>query len=175
MPHKADVSSRTAKGMGTVRQRTRKNKDGTTTKYWEGRVTVGYDAYGEQIQRSVSGKTQSEVVKKMNMLGSQVIEGTYLPPDKTTMSEWLDQWSALYLTNVKPSTVHIYMRNVELYIRPKLGSVQIQKLTKPMIQRFVNEIAASGISPKSVKDIHGLLHRLLEDAVEAEINKEKTE
>ena len=60
MPRSA--AKRGANGTGSIRERTRKGTNGKQIKYWEGRVTVGYDpGTGKQRQRTVTGKTQKEV------------------------------------------------------------------------------------------------------------------
>ena len=49
-----------ANGEGTIRQR----KSGL----WEGLYTVGKDENGKLIRRSIYGKTQAEVRKKLNAI-----------------------------------------------------------------------------------------------------------
>ena len=52
------MAKRAAQGAGSIRQRA----DGT----WEARYTVGRDpGTGKQVQRSIYGKTQAEVRKKL--------------------------------------------------------------------------------------------------------------
>lgn len=61
--------SKTGNGGGTIRKRT----DGR----WEARYTHGFDAEsGKQIQKSVYGKTQSEVRKKLQAICTLLIQAT---------------------------------------------------------------------------------------------------
>lgn len=167
MPRKANV--RAARGMGTIRKRVRTNKNGSAYEWWEGRVTTCYDEDGKQIQRTVTGKSQAEVAKAIREIEASLDSNTYVAPDKITVNEWLTEWKETYLVNVKPSTKAVYMYDVEKYIVPRLGHQRLQGLTKPIVQRFVNDLKAAGLSAKSVKDIHGVLHRALEDAIDAGI------
>ena len=59
------MSRKAAAGTGNIRKKTI-IKNGKEYTYWEARYTAGYDpGSGKQIQRSVSGKTQKEVAKKL--------------------------------------------------------------------------------------------------------------
>lgn len=61
------AAKRGANGTGSIRERTRRSKNGKQIKYWEGRVTVGFDPWtGKQIQRSVTGNTQKEVTQELS-------------------------------------------------------------------------------------------------------------
>ena len=78
-------NTRNAKGAGMIRQRT----DGS----WEARYTAGRDpGTGKQIQKSIYGKTQREVRKKLTEKLAQLDQGVYFEPTKTTLGAWLDIW-----------------------------------------------------------------------------------
>lgn len=77
-----------ASGSGTIRKKEIVCGDKKYV-YWEARYTEGT---GRQIQRSISGKTQKEVAKKLKELTSAIDNGTYTAPNKITLSEWLDIW-----------------------------------------------------------------------------------
>lgn len=161
MPRKSNT--RAAQGAGTIRQR----KDGR----WEARYTVGRDpGTGKQVQRSVYGATQQEVRKKLAQLTAALDAGTYKEPCKMTVGQWLDIWSADYLGGVKPFTVVSYTGHIKNHLKPALGSVKLEALNAHTIQEFYNSLGAEregkpGLSPKTVKNIHGVLHKALQQAV----------
>ena len=161
MPRKSNT--RAAQGSGTIRQR----KDGR----WEARYTVGRDpGTGKQVQRSVYGATQQEVRKKLAQLTAALDAGTYKEPCKMTVGQWLDIWSADYLGGVKPFTVVSYTGHIKNHLKPALGSVKLEALNAHTIQEFYNSLGAEregkpGLSPKTVKNIHGVLHKALQQAV----------
>ncbi len=67
MPRKSNT--RAAQGAGSIRQRT----DGT----WEARITVGTNpGTGKPDRKSVYGKTQAEVRRKMTAIQRAVDSGT---------------------------------------------------------------------------------------------------
>ena len=144
-------------GEGTIRKR----KNGT----WEGKYVAGRDADGKLIRRSVYGRTQAEVSKKLNALTNDLNNGVYIAPDQITVAEWFDLWIKEYLGNVKASTKAQYDYQKRINIVPALGNTPLQKLTAPMIQRFYNKKLADGLSPKSIKNLHGILHKSLNQAV----------
>ena len=161
MPRKSNT--RAAQGAGTIRQR----KDGR----WEARYTVGRDpGPGKQVQRSVYGATQQEVRKKLAQLTAALDAGTYKEPCKMTVGQWLDIWAADYLGGVKPFTVVSYTGHIKNHIKPALGSVKLEALNAHTIQAFYNSLGAEregkpGLSPKTVKNVHGVLHKALQQAV----------
>lgn len=80
-----------------------------------------------------------------------------------TLSDWLTEWIRDYIGNVKDSTVKSYQDHVNLNIIPYVGTIELAKITSPMIQRMYNALLNDkGLSPKTVKNVHGVLHRALE-------------
>lgn len=163
-------TTRNAAGAGTIRKKTvvRKGKEYV---YWEGRYTSGYDpGTGKQIQRSITGKTQKEVALKLRQVTSEIDTGIYKEPSKLTVGEWLDIWIQDYLNDVKESSAHLYKENIRLYIKPALASVKLDALTTPNIQHFYNQLSKPrgekpALSAKTIRNIHGILHKALQQAV----------
>ena len=153
-------NTKNAKGSGTIRKRS----DGR----WEARYTTGIDPkMGKQTQKSVYGKTQKEVRQKLTEVTAEIDSGTYLEQTKDTVGEWLDTWLKTYaLYSVKSYTYDAYERSCNIHIKPALGRIRLSALTAPQIQQFYNSlITEKELSPKTVKNIHGVLHRALGQAV----------
>lgn len=168
MPHSNQKSKKSAAGIGTIRKKTvsRKGKEYT---FWEARYTEGYDpGTGKQIQRSITGKTQKEVAQKLKAATAAIDAGTYTAPCKMTVGEWLDIWAAEYLGAVKPLTERTYTEQIKTHIKPALGAVKLEALNTHMIQHFYNSLtngSAANLSPKTVKNVHGVFHKALQQAV----------
>jgi len=129
MPRKSNT--RNAQGAGSIRQR----KDGT----WEARFTIGRNpGTGKQIQKSVYGKTEKEVVQKKRKALAALDNGTYTEPTRMTLGQWLDVWTAEYLGAVKPGTVRTYKAQIANHIKPALGALKLQALNAHSIQAFYN-------------------------------------
>lgn len=167
---KNSKSSRNAPGAGTIRKKVVR-RGGKEYSYWEARYTAGYDpGTGKQLQRSITAKTQREVAQKLRQVTLELDQGTYHAPCKLTVAQWLDMWAADYLGDVKRSTAHLYRENIRLYLKPALGAVKLEALTTPAIQKIYNRLVSTerdgqGLSPKTVKNIHGVLHQALQQAV----------
>ena len=187
MPRKA---TRSAQGGGTIRKKTvtRRGRPYTSR---EGRATVGYDpGTGKQIQRSFTGKTQKEVIAKLQEANLQISAGDYFEPSKMTLAQWLDVWVADYMGDKKYLTVKHYRAQVKEHIKPALGAVKLSQLSPHMIQAFYNDLLKRGrtvpkrdasgkiikkdgktvteqapMSAKSVRNIHGILTKALSVAV----------
>ena len=160
-----------ANGAGSIRKITT-TRNGKEYTYWQGRYTEGYDACtGKQIQRSITGKTQKEVAQKLRQITAEIDAKTYVAPCKLSISEWMSIWAQDYLVGIKASTAYLYKRTIELYIDPHLGHIRLDALNAHTVQHFYNELAkpskpdAAPLSAKSIKNIHGVLHKALQQAV----------
>lgn len=169
---KRNQNSRNAAGSGTIRKKT-VIRNGKEYVFWEARYTEGYDpGTGKQIQRSISGKTQREVVQKLKAATAAIDAGTYTAPSKMTVGDWLDIWTTDYLGGVKPFTVASYKGHVKNHIKPAMGAIKLEALSPHTIQEFYNKLGQMngdkpGLSPKTIKDIHGIFHKALQQAVAA--------
>ena len=147
-----------ARGSGTRRQR----KNGI----WEGRYTLGRaPGTGKQVQKSVYGKTQKEVAQKLRQATHEIDQGVYTDPAKITLGAWLDIWHREYLGGVKASTASQYEYLIRVHIKPSLGAVQLAALAPAMVQHLYNEALREGLSAKSVRNLHGVLHKAMTQAV----------
>lgn len=163
---------RNAAGTGTIRKKTT-IRNGKVYTYWEARYTAGCDpGTGKQIQRSISGKTQKEVAQKLKAITASIDAGTYTAPSKMTVGDWLDIWQKEYLGGVKPFTAQGYEKNVRVHIKPALAAIRLEALNAHTIQKFINDLGKPhgdkpGLTPKTVRNVHGVLHKALQQSVKA--------
>lgn len=151
MPRKSNT--RAAAGAGTIRQR----PDGI----WEGRLTVGADpGTGKPVRKSIYGKTQAEVRRKVTDTQRAIDNGTYRPTDKTTVSSWLDTWLETFcVAKLKPLTYSSYEAAIKNHIKPQIGALRLQAVRGIHIQKLYNAMAADGLSPKTVKNVSAIMHK----------------
>ena len=155
------AKKKAADGSGSIRQR----PDGR----WEARFTYT-DELGQKRRRSIYGDTQKEVRQQLTAALKAADEGTYQVRPKYTLKMWMEEWRSVYGTAWKPRTADDYKRKSERYIIPALGDLQLTALTPATIQRFINQLSKGKrrqkpLSAKSVKNIHGILHSCLKQAV----------
>ena len=160
------MAKRTAQGNGSIRHR----PDGL----WEARYTYK-DELGQPQRGSVYAKTQKECRQKFTNILREIDEGCFQKPVKQyTVAEWMREWLKTYCVSLKPRTIDDYTKRTEKYIIPNLGKVKLSALTPVQIQRFCNRLSEGyreqeGLSPKTVQNIHGVLHSALKQAVMAGI------
>ena len=153
-------------GEGTIRLR----KDGC----WEGRVVVAYDDKGLPKTKNVLAKTKGECVEKLNALKNSatptaaVKVGADMP-----FGEWVEfRYENYSKPMLRPSSQRSYEDFIRFYIRPKLGSVPLNKLTTNDLQQFFNwmrkdgrtlhrESRGGGLSDNMVRNCHSLCRRCL--------------
>ena len=154
MPRKN--STRAAQGAGTIRKKT-DTRSGKEYTYWEARISTGHDpGTGKQIQRSITGKTQKEVREKLQAAAVAMNEGDYFEPSKMTLARWVEIWLEEYTGDKKYLTTKHYKAQCKAHIVPNLGAVKLSALSAPQIQGFYNELQRAGLSPKSVRNVHGI-------------------
>ena len=90
------VAKKRANGEGTIRQR----KDGR----WEGLYSLNYK------RKSVYGKTQDEVRKKLNKILNDIDNHSYIANPNISFGAWLDEWLDVY---VKPNVKLSYNESVK--------------------------------------------------------------
>lgn len=145
--------TRNTRGAGSIRQR----ENGT----WEGRCTINGKRY------SFYGERQSDVLKEMRAAQKQGDDGVYFEPKRVTLSAWLDTWLSEYVApSCKPLTLSAYKSRVETHIKPALGRIKLTSLNATQIQAFYNDLLRkSELSPKTIKNVHGILHKALDQAL----------
>lgn len=146
------MAKKRANGEGSIRKRDDAG--------WEARY---YDEKGKR--HSVYGKTQTEVRKKLAEAFAQRGAEADDEADDLTLGQWLAIWQRDFLGNVKHGTAINYEMTIRVHILPALGEIPLAGLKTPPIQRLYNRKLAEGLSPKSIKNIHGCLHKALDIAV----------
>lgn len=146
------VAKKRANGEGSIRQR----KDGR----WEGLYSIN------NKRKSVYGKTQEEVRKKLNKVLNDIDSGIYIEDCRITMGEWLYTWLYDYKKNtVKQKTFEGYEALVNKHLIPAFSKIQLKKLSVDNVQRFINQKISEGLSSRTIRYINTLLHSALKQAI----------
>jgi integrase len=159
------MATRRGHGEGMIRQR----KDGL----WEARIDLGWK--GEKRDRkSFYGKTRREVAEKLKTALADQQKGI-LPAKsaRQTLGQYLTDWLQNSVKpNVRSKTHASYKQLCDLYIRPKLGKVQLSQLSPQDIREFLNELSqrqgqrtGKPLSARTVQYCYAILRRSLNEAV----------
>lgn len=125
---------------------------------------------GRKQTRRRGFATKREAQAALDLLVGQVVTGLYVDPTRLTLGEYLtEHWLPAMAATVRPTTADTYGRLVRLHLVPGLGAVRLQKLDRAHVGRWLAGLTVAGLSPKSVRNVHGVLVKALADAVELEL------
>lgn len=161
---------------GHIRKRTYTTKTGKHTVNWYVIVDLGRDHNGKRRQKWHGGfKTRKEAEVARTKIVGDLHDGTYTEPSKLMLREWVeDKWLPVVETQVKPSTFESYERNMRHHVLPKLGGRKLRDIGPAQLNDLYANLLASGrrngdggLSAKTVRYIHTIIHKALSDALDA--------
>ncbi len=130
-------------------------------------LNLGIDETGKRKQQWVSvkgGKRDAE--KRLSELLHQLDTGTFVKPGKTTLGEFLEKWLADYAKpNLSPRSFERYQDIARAYLAPSLGGLPLTQLRPDHLQKLYAAKMDSGLSARSVRYIHAVIHKALKTAV----------
>lgn len=152
------MGKRRGKGEGSIFQRA----NGT----WVARLDRGYDENGKRLRKDVYGKTKREVQEKLTRMQSDSLNGTLLETQRITVAEFMKRWlEDAARPSVRETTYVWYEGLIRLHIAPRIGGVQLAKLTPMHIQGLYSQLERAGASPRLRQKVHAVLHRALNQAM----------
>ena len=119
------------------------------------------------------GATRKEAEKLLAEMVKRNHDGDYRAPERITLGAYLEErWLPTKRAQLRHSTWDSYRRNVEIHVKPRIGSIPLQRLTPEDLDGFYAELmvdgrrngAGGGLSPRTVRIIHGMLRKALADA-----------
>ena len=143
----------------------RANGEGTLRKRSDGRWEARYVSPEDNKQHSIYGKTQKAVREKLQKTLQELSEYADLQGQDMPVSAWLDIWLKNYTSNIKPATLYSYTSAVRSRIKPYIGDKSLRQLTTNDIQNIYITMKNEGLTPKTIKDVHGVIHKALSQAV----------
>ncbi|MDJ0340822.1 tyrosine-type recombinase/integrase [Streptomyces sp. H10-C2] len=100
-------------------------------------VDVGIDpATGKGKQLTRTFDTLKEAKAEYAHITNRRHEGTFAPPNKITVNEWLDQWLAKKAEDLEETTIYNYVVTVGR-VRGKLGHIRLQELTEDHVETWM--------------------------------------
>jgi len=143
----------------------RANSEGSVYQRQDGRWVASITLENGK-RKSIYCKTQKEAVKAVRTANQEKDQGTLINIADQTLGDFLTAWLQDTMQhNVRPRTYIRYRELVELHIVPMLGKVKLQKLSPQQLQKLYNKKREEGYAPQTVKHIHRVLHRALNDAL----------
>src|SRR5262249_10570259 len=107
---------------------------------WFLRIYLGKNPEtGKPIQKGISVQgTKKDAERELRKYLHDLDNGSYVNPEKVTVAEFLERWLKDYLepSGRKDWTRKSYTSIIRKHLIPKLGHVQLQRLTPDMVQRY---------------------------------------
>jgi integrase len=132
----------------------------TSHKYYLGTLSLGLDAAGKRIRRTVTGRTKTEVRAKLAKLKDEINAGIRTPATYTVeqcVRDWIDSLT------FDPDTVASYRGQAEKWIYPKLGARKLKDLTATEVERFFDDLGKV-LGKRSLMMISSTLRRSIRRA-----------
>jgi integrase len=121
-------------------------------------------ATGKRRRKRITARTKREVETQMVEVLAAAQTG-FTDAGKVTVREFFERWLDASAPTLRPATVRRYRDLARLHIMSNVGNLKLAKLSPAEVQRLYADRLAAGLSPTSVRHVHGLLHRALGDAV----------
>jgi integrase len=146
----------------------RGNGEGSITRRknggWMAQYTV-YTANGRK-RKSLYGKARQEVAAKLARALSDRENGLILEAGSQTLGEYLNRWlNGSVKGSVKDKTFNDYEWLVRKHIAPTLGRIKLKTLSPIHLQGLYQGKLEAGLSPSTVRHLHVVLHRALNQAL----------
>jgi integrase len=141
---------------------------------WTWHVDVGVDPVtGKRRQQTKGGfKTKRECQAALHEALAALRAGTFVEPSKRTLESFLvDEWLPA-LRHLRPSTLSNYRTHIRTSVLPTLGPIPLQQLSPAHLNALYQALLSRGrlrdghgMAPKTVQNVHAILHRALKDAM----------
>ncbi len=140
---------------------------------WAVVVDVGVGGNGKRKQRWHGGFcTRKDAEKALTEILGRLQSGGLRRTTQGALAAFLRAWLETRKAQLRPSIWHGYRKNIEAHVSPGLGSILVQQLTPQRLNAFYANLlsggrrnGAGGLSARTVRHIHVVLHRALRDAV----------
>lgn len=140
---------------------------------WRVVVEAGQDSATGQRRRIVrSGFSYQQARRELRRILTDLEEQTYVQPIKASVAGYLRDWLQSHTMVAAENTLEIYGHQIRAYVVPYIGGMLLQDLTPTDLDQLYATLLQSGrrdgngLALKTVRNVHVMLHRALEDAVE---------
>lgn len=142
-------------------------------KKWQIILELGRDKNGKKIRKKKTvNVTEPEAREMMVKWEAELLDKPNLK-DNITLENHLNEWIDNYSKNLKPLTVESYKQQLENHLIPDLGNIKLSELDAKIIDDYYDHKlkegrtdGTGGLSARSVRYLHSILHKALSTAVE---------
>ena len=117
-------------------------------------------------RKYVYGRKYKDVEKKLAEAMGDAAKGIYFDDENQTVSQYMERWLGdSAKDDLGHRAYHNYRLQIRRHISPAFGRLKLSKLTAAHVQSLYAAKRRDGLKPSSVRYIHAVLHRALEQAV----------
>jgi len=131
-------------------------------------VSVGRDPVTgkyKYVWEGVKG-TRRDAERRLSELLHRLDTGAFVSPSKTTVADYLRRWLEEYVKpNLSPRGFERYESIARVHLIPGLGTIALTQLRPEHLQRHYASKLNKGLSARSVRYQHVVLHKALETAM----------
>jgi integrase len=122
---------------------------------------------GKRRQQWVTVRgTRKDAERRLAELLHRLDTGTFVKPSKTTLADYLQRWLEEYVRpNLSPRGSERYESIARVHLVPSLGAIPLTQLRPEHLQRQYASKLSDGLSPRSVRYQHVVLHKALQTAM----------
>ena len=139
----------------------RDHGDGGIDERGQDRWRLRYRVNGKRFTKTFRG-TIGEARRELRRLLKSGDDGQHVAPDKITLAEWARRWTAG--RQVHEQTRERYDGLLRIHVLPTLGSRRLQSLMAADLDGLYRQLATRGLSPGTVRLVHGVLSGCLKTA-----------
>jgi integrase len=117
-------------------------------------------------RKYIYGRKYKDVERKLAEAMGDAAKGIYFDDENQTVAHYMERWlEDSARGDLGHRAYHNYKLQIRRHISPAFGRLKLSKLTAAHIQSLYAAKLRDGLKPSSVRYIHAVLHRALEQAV----------
>jgi integrase len=117
-------------------------------------------------RKYIYGRKYKDVERELAEAMGDAAKGIYFDDENQTVAQYMERWlEDSARGDLGHRAYHNYKLQIRRHISPAFGSLKLSKLTADRIQSLYAAKLRGGLKPSSVRYIHAVLHRALEQAV----------
>jgi integrase len=121
--------------------------------YFNVTITIGRDATGKRIRKRLRSKTLAGLRTKQEAALAEKSQGKLTAGVKPMLKEFWPEWlEQVVKVENRPRTYERYECDVRNHLTPRIGRTRTDKLEHRTVQMWVNDLSASGLAPRSVRN-----------------------
>lgn len=119
-------------------------------------------------RKTYTAKTKREVQKLLYGARVELTQGRLAHGPRQTVKKYLDNWLELKRESVRQRTTDAYALNIQRLAR-HIGHLHLDALKPSDIQDCYRQLSDEGLAPRTILQVHRVLHEALKHAVKLEL------